>query len=381
MILREVIDRHHILVLSGPGGVGKTTAAASLGLYGAMCGKKTAVLTIDPAKRLATSLGLQQLDNQARRVDLSRLDDVPPGGELWALMLDAKQTYDTLVRRYAQDEAQYKRILTNKFYKHFSSAIGGSQEFTATERLYQLEQEAPWDLIILDTPPTVHALDFLDAPKRMIDALDQSVFRWVVKPYLTAGKMGMKMLGFGSAYVLRTLKKLVGLEMLEDLSEFLFSFNGMYDGFKERAKKVQTLLHDPQTAYLVVSTLEQNSLQEASFFHRELLRQGYHFQGYVLNRMTQRLESDLDYPAFFKALEETLSDEVLLTGLAPKLWELYREHRLLQDKQDTNLSRLRDDEGSGVPLYLVPHFETDIRDTAGLRRFADALVRANRVEE
>ena len=281
----SVVRRSRIILCCGTGGVGKTTTAAALALAGAQDGRRCVVVTIDPAKRLADALGLAGLTNHPARVDLP---DVP--GEVWAMMLDTKATFDDLVRRHAPSVEQAERILVNPFYKNISGALGGTQEYMATEKLYELVNEPvdadgqpllPFDLIVVDTPPTRNALDFISAPLRLTRLLDNLVFRALMAP----ARGGLRVFGTASQLVLRGVGKIIGGEVLADAVGFFQSFEGMETGFRERAQAVLALLKEPSTAWILITTPRREAVEEAVFFGTELLSHGLHVSGLVANRM------------------------------------------------------------------------------------------------
>ena len=236
--LERALATKRILVACGSGGVGKTTTAAALALRAARSGRRVLVCTIDPSRRLATSLGLNQLSGKPRAIELSRLAPPPArGGALWAMVLDVKSTFDALVARHTPDAAARERILGNRFYRHISAALAGSHEYMAMEKLLELSADERWDLVVLDTPPTRHALDFLEAPDRLVDFLDTSVLRWFLRPYFVAGRLTLKVATRTGAIAFRLADRFLGLQFLQDLSEFFLAFESMYDGFKERASE------------------------------------------------------------------------------------------------------------------------------------------------
>src|ERR687893_3067201 len=244
----SLLEGRRIVVCAGSGGVGKTTTAAALAMGMAERGLKVAVVTIDPAKRLADSLGLEELGNEPRLVDPERFagHGVEMRGELWALMLDAKRTFDALIERLAPDDRTRDEVLANRIYQQLSSAVAGSQEFTAIAKLYELDQEGDFDLLVLDTPPSRNALDFLDAPKRLTSFFQGRAIRMFLRP---AGLSG-KLLGRGTGVVFGILQRVTGVDLLRDLSTFFRSLAGMIDGFTERARRVGALLSDPATTFL-----------------------------------------------------------------------------------------------------------------------------------
>ena len=240
----DLLDGQEVCICAGSGGVGKTTTSAAIAMGMAAQGKKVAVLTIDPAKRLANSLGLPELGNEERLVDPERFAEhgIEMKGELWAMMLDAKRTFDDLVERHAPDEQTRDRILQNRIYQEISNAMAGSQEYMAMEKLYELHQEARYDLLVLDTPPTRHALDFIDAPERMTRFIEGRSLQFFLKP----GRLGVKVLGRSGGMLFSVLKRITGIDLLQDLSEFFQSFGDMAEGFSERAQRVKELLGGPR---------------------------------------------------------------------------------------------------------------------------------------
>ena len=255
-------------------------------------GLKVCVLTIDPAKRLADSLGLEELGNEARRVDPALFEEqgVEMKGELWAMMLDAKATFDELIARQAPDEESRDRVLNNRIYQQISSALAGSQEYMAMEKLFELHTEGEFDLLVLDTPPTRNALDFLDAPKRLTQFIEGKSLRVFMKPTGLAAKVT----GRGVSVALSVFKKIVGFDLLADLAEFFNAFSGMVDGFQARAKRVNKLLADPETCFLVVCGPQGEPIDEAVYFHRKLveaeapLRRRHRQQGPLPRRRAPR---------------------------------------------------------------------------------------------
>ena len=244
-------------------------------------GLKVAVLTIDPAKRLADSLGLPELGNTERQVDPALFTEagVDPGeGELWAMMLDSKQTFDEVVRKHAPDEETRDQILSNRIYEQLSNALAGSQEYMAMEKLFEIHAEDRYDLLVLDTPPSRNALDFLDAPKRLTQFIEGRALQVFTRP---AG-FGMKLFGRGTSMMFSILRRITGVNLLEDLAEFFQAFSGMVDGFRERARRVNELLADDQTSFLVVCAPQGEPISEAVYFHRKLVEAELPFGGVIV---------------------------------------------------------------------------------------------------
>ncbi|KRV47556.1 anion-transporting ATPase [Wenjunlia vitaminophila] len=273
--------RTRIVVCCGSGGVGKTTTAAALGVRAAERGRKVVVLTIDPAKRLAQSMGLTELDNSPRRVEGVGEE---AGGELHAMMLDMKRTFDEIVLTHADPE-RARMILENPFYQSLSAGFAGTQEYMAMEKLGQLRARDEWDLIVVDTPPSRSALDFLDAPQRMSSFLDGRFIRVLMAPAKVGGRSAMKFLNVGMSMMTGTLNKVLGAHVLRDVQTFVAAMDTMFGGFRDRAEKTYQLLQAPGTAFLVVAAPERDALREASFFVERLADERMPLAGLVLNRV------------------------------------------------------------------------------------------------
>jgi anion-transporting ArsA/GET3 family ATPase len=379
----ELIDTREILICCGSGGVGKTTTSAAIAIHAAMRGMKALVLTIDPAKRLANSLGLSELGNEERRVPQKKFTEagVNPKGELHAMMLDTKRTFDDLIVKYSVNEEMSDRILENSLYKNISNAFVGSQEYMAMEKLYEIHSRGAYDLIVLDTPPTKHALDFLDAPKRMTAFLDGSILKWFLKPYFSAGKKGLRVFQKGTGIILRTLEKITGATALKIASEFFIAFEGMYDGFKERASAVYELLHDDATGFVLVTSPDDITIEEAMFFHDKLIDYEMPFCGLIINRVhtdlcsdsgSDRLVERADLEDLAAKIGDALGRKVaekeamraLVTGMTRNL-EAFRD---LAAMDAENISRLTEHIDEEAPVKIVPFFDTDIYDIDGLLR-------------
>ena len=354
-----LLEGRRIVVCAGSGGVGKTTTAAAIAMGMAERGLKVAVVTIDPAKRLADSLGLEELGNEPHLVDPERFSahGVEISGELWALMLDSKRTFDSLIEHLAPDEATRDEVLANRIYQQLSSAVAGSQEFTAIAKLYELDQEGDYDLLVLDTPPSRNALDFLDAPARLTGFFQGRAIRMFLRP---AG-LGGRIIGRGTGVVFGLMERLTGVDLLHDLSVFFRALGGMIDGFTERAARVGALLEDPGTTFLIVTAPRHDPVEEAVFFHRKLADAQMPFGGLVVNRMHV-----VDSPDGATALEATLGDD-----LAGRVATAAHELAALAEREAASLQYLRDRLGD-PPTIVVPELDGDVHDVEGL-----ALVRAH----
>jgi anion-transporting ArsA/GET3 family ATPase len=282
-----VLRSRRFVVCLGCGGVGKTTVSAALALLGARLGRRVLVLTIDPARRLADALGLEDVGDEPRRLPRSRLErlGVPPEGELSAAMLDMKRTFDGLVERFARSDAERERILRNPIYQHVSDALAGSAEYSAMEKVYQLAESKDLDLIVLDTPPAQHALDFLEAPERLLGLLESPLVRLMLHPALAAGRTGFRLFQRGAARVLKVLERVSGLAFLEDISEFLLAFEGMSEGFRERARAVERTLFGPQTAFVLAAGPGGEAAAQGAALLGRLEASGAALAGLVVNRV------------------------------------------------------------------------------------------------
>jgi anion-transporting ArsA/GET3 family ATPase len=371
--LTETLSGKRIAVCVGSGGVGKTTLAAAIALQRALDGGKALVCTIDPARRLANALGLESLGNVETHVPTHLLAaaGLAPKGSLFAMMLDVKRTWDDLVARHAPDRSRQERIFRNRIYQQISSALAGSQEYMAMEKLYELATERDYDLVVLDTPPTAHALDFLEAPDRILDFLGNEAARVLLTPALRAGKLGVRLLQLGSSYVARTLARFTGAELLADIAEFMAQFQGMYEGFKSRAAAVRALLAQPDVGFVVVASPSPISVDEALFFQEHLHDEAMPIAGMVANRVTLDL-----WPAggplpttdqIAAALRQNQGD----VALAPRLAATLTDHQRLALADRRQVSRLFS-RATGAQV-VIPRLESDVHDLAGLAELAKRL--------
>jgi anion-transporting ArsA/GET3 family ATPase len=356
-LIRQIIGGREICVVAGAGGVGKTTTSAAIALGAAAEGKKVAVLTIDPAKRLANALGLTAIGNEPHLVEGTEGD-----GELWAMMLDAKRTFDDLIAQYAPDEATRERVLSNRIYQELSSAVAGSQEYMAMEKLWELHEQGGYDLLVLDTPPSRNALDFLDAPERLHRFIDSRSLKFFLHPTRT----GLRLISRGSGMLFGVLKRVTGVDLLQDLSDFFAAFGGMSSGFRERAQLVLDLLASDATTFVLVTSPRRDAIDEAIFFHRRLAERAMPFGGTVVNRFHD-VGGDAP-PLPVAKLGRELAAKVAAN------WEDYRE---LAARDRGNLERLTSELGND-PLIVVPELDGDVHDLEGLRAMSAALSAANR---
>jgi anion-transporting ArsA/GET3 family ATPase len=386
--LEQLFATKEIVVCCGSGGVGKTSVAAAAALGAASrLGGKTLVLTIDPARRLATALGLEGIGNDAHRVPTEVLKSAgaEPRGELWAAMLDTKQSWDDLVRRHAPDAATADRILENRLYHNLTGRFVQSHDYIAMERLFEIHATGDYDLIIVDTPPTRNAVDFLDAPKRMSEFFGGRLLRWLTLPYRVGGKRSVRVINFASRPFYQLADRVLGSQFLEDIAEFFLNFQSMYDGFVERADAVQRLLHDRRTTFAVVTTLEAAPLYEAEHFCAVLRDRGFPLGALVLNKTLP--DSLLDPGAAASAAAFVDNAGPLAAALAdipnPALADPSRTARVLRTVGESfanfavvamREAELRA-ELARVPdvVVRVPGFEHDISDVESLLEISGAL--------
>ena len=356
--------------------MGKTTTAASMALEGARTGLKTLVLTIDPAKRLANSLGIERLDHTERRVPEAVLRLAGPvhrGGELYAMMLDQKRAFDEVVERYAADPAARDRILANRIYEQISSSLSGSHEYAAMAKLHQLDRDGRYDLIVVDTPPTAHALDFLDAPEKVAGAIDSPAVEWFAKPMRATGRFSLRLAGAGGTFVLKRIAKFVGSSFLEDMARFFVEFNDVLGGFRERAREVFDLLRTPKVGFVLVTAPEPSVVDEVLFFHQRLMTSNLPFSGFVVNRVHAEAppppEPD-DLAGRLRAhpaLASFSADDIASAGA--ELLAAYGELGALAEADRLQILRLRQ-AAADQPVATVPFLGRDVHDVTTLALLA-----------
>ncbi|MGH9179363.1 MAG: ArsA family ATPase [Acidimicrobiales bacterium] len=345
-----------IVVCCGSGGVGKTTTAAALAVEGARRGRRACVVTIDPARRLADALGLDELTNTAGRVE----GDWP--GELWALMLDTESTFDDLVRRHAGSPEQAEGILRNRLYRNIAGALSGTQEYMAMEKLHELYDEGRFQLIVVDTPPTRNALDFLDAPRRLTRFLDNRLFRLLVSP--TRGYL--KAVSVATQAFLRTVSRVVGSEVVSDAVAFFKAFEGMEEGFRQRAQAVQTLLAGDSAAFVLVATPRGDAVAEAEFFARRLIESGIGVDALVVNRLhpsfgTSDATGGSEDAGALRQRAATLAGSPL-----GRLYENLADLRQVAQSEEGHFAALAS-QVAPAPVVRVPMLASDVHDLDGLR--------------
>ena len=353
--IAALLDGRRTCICAGPGGVGKTTTSAAIAMGMAARGLRVAVVTIDPARRLADSLGLDDLGDEPQRVSDDRFAEHGldlGGGELWAMMLDVKRTFDGIIEQLAPDAATLDEVLGNRIYQELSGAVAGSQEFTAMAKLDEISRSGAFDLVVLDTPPSRNALDFLDAPDRLLGFFTGRA----VKLFLRPAGLGGRVFGAGAGVVLSVMKRVTGIDLLQDLSVFFRSLGGLIDGFVARAERVSALLEDPSTAYLIVCAPVPEAVDEAVFFHRKLREAGLETTGVIANRVHGGVGEVPDAAALAGALGAALAGRVV---------GAVTDAEVLAARDAASLARLEGEDGLTV-VARVPQLAGDVHDVDGL---------------
>jgi anion-transporting ArsA/GET3 family ATPase len=380
--LSTLVDTRRVLVTVGAGGVGKTTTAAALSVAAARRGKRVLCLTIDPAKRLAESLGIAEMTTEAITVDNGRFEaaGVNMKGSLTAMMLDTKRTFDELVIKYSSSKEKAEQLLSNKLYKYVSTSLAGTQEYMAMEKLVAVKDDPRYDLIVLDTPPTANALDFLDAPERLIEALDSATMKWFAEAFQNSGKFSLNLIAKSAATVLRTIGKITGGGFLEAMAEFIAELNDLFGGFKERASRVQKTLRASDVAFVLVTSPAPPAIKEVLYFAERLEDASMPRGALVVNRFHVPPpfagDSQTGHPG---VTEADAAEGIAARGLsleedAPsRLVEAHGDAVRLAALDATNVRAL-ETSTSGMPTVRVGELETDVHDIALLARLSDVLM-------
>jgi len=352
----ELAGGKAVIICCGPGGVGKTTTAAALGIAAAQLGRRACVVTIDPARRLADALGLGELSNEPRRIDEG--DRWP--GELWALMLDTSSTFDSLVARHAATPEQAQGILSNRLYRNITGALSGTQEYMAMEKLYELHEDDRFDLVVVDTPPSRNALDFLDAPRRLGRFLDNRVFRILMTPT----RAYLRAVSVATQTFLRTVSKVVGADVIADAVAFFRAFEGMEQGFRDRAEKVRALLTAETVAFTLVVSARRDAVAEALFFADRLDESGLSVDLLVVNRA---------HPGFggTAAADRARAASLAGTALAP-LYANRADLAEVAEREAAHIARLTAAVGEAT-VVRVPFLADDVHDIPGIEAIAALL--------
>jgi anion-transporting ArsA/GET3 family ATPase len=356
--LATLVTERSVIVCCGSGGVGKTTVSATFALAAARAGRRACVVTVDPARRLADSLGVQSLPNTPTEV----AGDWP--GHLYALMLDSKGTFDDLIHTYARTPEQAEGILANRLYQNLTGALSGTQEYMAMEKLNELVESGDFDVVVVDTPPTRNALDLLDAPRRLTRFLENRLFRALLLPT----RVSLRAVGLATQALMRTLSKVAGAEIVQDAVAFFQAFEGMEEGFRTRAGSVRRLLADPSTAYVLVTSPRPDAVSEAGYFAEKLTERQISTAALIVNRV---------HPHFGPP-EETVAAGVAATaggGAGGPLAALEANMATLNDvarREEGSYAALAE-QVAPAPVGLIPLFGQDVHDLGGLQRAADVL--------
>jgi anion-transporting ArsA/GET3 family ATPase len=384
MTLGDVVRRHRVVVCVGSGGVGKTTAAAAIGLWGAREGRRTVVITIDPARRLATSLGLETVGREPHEIPRALLESqgVRGQGTLAAMMLDQKGAWDALVERHAPTPEVRDRVFANAFYQSLSQTFAGSYEYMAVEELSRLYENRDYDLIVVDTPPTKHALDFLEAPRRLEDFLDRRVIRWFVRPYVSATWTGVRAMNRTVTFILRRLEDATGIAALVTISEFFAAMSGMFEGFHERVERAYAILQGRDTGFLLVTSPDEQILGEAEYLSRKMAELRMPLKGVIFNRTHAEYQLPPGMPNSVEGGESDADDVIRIRDIvaralgvlpgdagaaaAQALVENFMRYQTLGRGEGLRMEAFSRGLRRGVPVVRVPNFPHDLHDIAGL---------------
>ncbi|MEO1482949.1 MAG: ArsA-related P-loop ATPase [Myxococcota bacterium] len=358
--MTAVWDGRKVVVAVGTGGVGKTTVSASIALAASASGLRTLVMTIDPARRLANALGLDDIRDGVHELDPERLRaaGIEVDAPLSAMMPDTKSTFDRIIERFAPSDERRQAILANPIYQHFSTALAGALEYAAVERLYEMHQSDRYDLIVLDTPPAQNVVDFLDAPNRVVDFLEQESLQWLLKPYSAAGRFGAKLFDIGGSILFKTLGRLAGADTLRALAEFVMGFQGMYDGFRDRASAVRSLLASEDVAFLLVGSTSPGQREAMTRFHRDLADADLSVRTVVLNRVRSSV--------LVEPWPEDWRSQLHALGISEAVLDAAAIERTLADRDADAVSAV--DAALSVPVVALPELRSDVHDLESLAR-------------
>jgi len=365
-----------VIITVGAGGVGKTTTAAALSVAAAMRGRRVLCMTIDPAKRLAESLGLKEMTSEAAEISpaLFSAAGLRMNGALTAMMLDTKRTFDELVIKHSSSEENATLLLNNKLYQYVSSSLAGTQEYMAMEKLVAMRDDPRYDLILLDTPPTANALDFLDAPERLVEALDSKTMRWFVDAFQSTGKVSFNLLARSAAVVLRGIGKITGGGFLEAMAEFISELNDLFGGFKERAEIVQRALRSPEVAFVLVTSPAPMSIQEVLYFSERLEEHAMPRGAFVVNRLRVPPPHGNAVVSPRDAADAVRARGLVLDDDAPeRLAHAHADAVKLAALDAFHIQNLSAKTSGKVPIVRVPELPSDVHDIRLLAQLAEIL--------
>ncbi len=369
--MKDLIETRRVIVTVGSGGVGKTTTAAAIALAGARAGRRVLCLTIDPAKRLATSLGLREMRSEAQAIDRALLGNGVTGS-LTAMMLDVRGTFDDLVARSAPNPEVRQRIYNNRIYQHVAGSLAGTPEYMAMEKLHALKSDPATDLIVLDTPPTANALDFLDAPDRMIAAVDSPAVRAFVKAFEGAGRLSLNLLSKAMAKIFSGLSKFTGGGFLEQVAEFLTDIQSLFGGFRDRAHRVREELKGKDVAFVVVTSPDPMAIGEAIYFAERLVEGGMQLEALVVNRVRTVEACEVTAPARVANVLREAGVEPS-NELAFAVLQAQSEASVWARRDRAEVTRVQNALPSVPRVIEVPALDEDVYDLTALGHVADAL--------
>jgi anion-transporting ArsA/GET3 family ATPase len=375
--LDQLVMSRRVLVVVGAGGVGKTTTAAALAVAGARGGRRVLCLTIDPAKRLAEALGLQHMSDEEQAIspELFARGGMQLSGSLTAMMLDATATFDELVMKYSPSPERARRLLDNKLYQYVSRSLAGTSEYMAMEKLVAVQSDPRFDLVVLDTPPTANALDFLDAPQRLVEALDSPAIRWFVEAFQSTGKLSLNLLARSAAAVLRGLGRITGGGFLEAMAEFITELNDLFGGFRKRAKIVEAALRSPEVSFVLATSPAPMSIQEVLFFSDRLEDSQMPRGAFVVNRFRLPPPAAEDPPSERDAAESIAEHAIALDEDAPTRLVQAHADAVHLAALDAKHVRGLDERAKGkVPIVRIPELPTDVHDLTSLRKLSEMLM-------
>ena len=373
--MRGLIEQKKLVICVGAGGVGKTSLSASIALQAALLGRKVLVLTIDPAKRLANSLGLEEFGNTETKIDLSRISETK--GELWAMMLDGQKTFDELIKSLTNDEETQQRILNNNIYQGITDTIVGNQEYMATEKLFDVVSSKRYDLIVLDTPPVKNALDFLDSPGKMARFVDKRIMKWFLASKTKKKGLLNLLLTGTSAALFRLLGYIFGTDFLEDIAVFFINFRDLYEGFQERHSAVEKIFRDSDTCFLIVSAPNESALEVAGFFLDELARRNMNTPALIVNQCHIAQYEHLNPNALLEEKLESFSDGLQKHTVSTLLARMKTAHKRLYNlakEEHRLLNILKQKIQKHQKIYHIPRFHGEVHDMQALKKVGDVLI-------
>ncbi len=375
--LADLVMSRRVLVTVGAGGVGKTTTAAALGVAAARRGKRVLCLTIDPARRLAESLGLETMSAEEQVVERGLFEraGIPMAGSLTAMMLDTKRTFDELVVRHSSSPEHARKLLDNRLYQYVSTSLAGTQEYMAMEKLVAVKEDPRFDLVILDTPPTANALDFLDAPERLAEAIDSAAMRWFVQAFESTGTLSLNVLARSAAVVLRGLGRITGGGFLAAMAEFISELNDLFGGFKQRAKMVEEALRSSEVSFVLVTSPAPMSLQEVVYFSERLESSRMPRGAFVVNRFRLPPPGADAPPSERDAALAIARHKLVLDEDAPgRLVHAHADAERLAALDAVNVQALDAKARGRVPIVRVAELASDVHDLGKLGAIAEALM-------